>query len=144
MEFLEAREKTNHQNSWSKLWFKCLTKFEFLSFPVICSFHLILQFPIFSPVKSAPHEHTAIYDTTIIIYFIFIIKEGLYFSCIPYDYFFCFVFRENLDFSHKYFSLTGEYGTLTEKVFLSSDIKFWYNHFFFSSFKITNCFIYKF
>ena len=58
LKFLEARDKTNHQNLLSQLSFKCLKQSKFL-----CSFHLISEFLIVSPIESAPHEHVPRYVT---------------------------------------------------------------------------------
>ena len=58
------------------------------------------------------------------IYFIFINEEILNFSCIPYNYYLYFVISEIFDFSLNTllnFLFAGEYGSLTEKVFLSSN-----------------------
>ena len=87
-EFVGALDKTNHQNSWLKLSFKCFAQSEFLSFPVLCFFLLILEFLLVSQLynllqkninSNTPHNHD---PASSLCY----IKKGLYFIIVPnYD-----------------------------------------------------------
>ena len=104
---MEARDKRNHQNSWSKLSFKCLKQSKFL-----CSFHLVSEFLILSPIESAPHEHVPRYVTQL---WCFTVSLLLNKYCIFRVLYMIIIFALSLVKFSRFAKVKGHFGSLKDK-----------------------------